>query len=78
MSVLPKFVYIVMKINKHQFKKGDAIEAIRSKGPKGGWVTRMDIRHIAPSEAYEPEPGQRGSGKVEKYIRREYETEKKE
>ncbi len=78
--VLPKIVYIIMKIHKHQFKKGQVIEAVRTKGPKGGWVSRMDIHYIAPGEAFEPDPTKHGRAfqKVEKYIEREYDLNTKE
>ena len=60
--------------NKHQFKKGEVIEAVRSKGGKGGWVSRMDIHYIELNEAYEPDPTQRGRGqrKINKYLTEEY------
>lgn len=78
--VLPKIVYLIMKKAKHQFKKGQVIEAVRSKGNRGGWVSRMDIRYISPGEAYEPDPTKQGRAfeKVEKYIAREYDLDAKE
>lgn len=69
---LPQFIYLVMNVDKYQFKKGEVVEAVRSKGDRGGWFTRENILKLEPGEAFEPDPGQKGSGAVEKYITDNY------